>query len=128
MIVDIKVMPQYQLGLCERQAMSTDFNEGYKKGFEEGGAGEDIDAFWLRPHSEKYRVGYVLGFGVSEFVGVPPDFRYQLIGEMAAKSGVGFSLFGRHHNLGDEDWEDFKKGYFGDQDEEVFDDEDEFDD
>ncbi|WP_156363967.1 hypothetical protein [Pseudomonas mandelii] len=108
--------------------MSTEFKDGYGKGFEEGGSGRDIDAFELSPHSGEYRVGYVLGFGESEFVSAPPDFRYHLIGEIAAKSGVGISLFERFHDLGDEDWEDFKKGYVGDEDEEVLDDEDDFDD
>lgn len=108
--------------------MRTEFKDGYSKGFEEGGSGKDIDAFELSPYPNEYRVGYVLGFGESEFVRVPPDSRYQLIGEMATKSGVGISLFERYHDLGDEDWEDFKKGYVGDEDEEVFDDEDEFDD
>lgn len=107
--------------------MSTEFNKGYSRGFEEGEAGKEIDAYGLSPHSDQYRVGYVLGFGESAYVGVPPDYRYNLIGGMASKSGVALNLFDRHHDLGDEDWEDFKKGYVGDEDEEIFDhDEDEF--
>lgn len=108
--------------------MSGSFEEGYKKGFEEGGSGKDIDAYWLSQFYDEHRVGYVLGFGESEFVAAPPEFRYHLIGEMAAKSGVGLSLFERYHDLDDEGWEDFKKGYVGDDDDENFDEDDDFDD
>lgn len=103
--------------------MSDFFNEGYKKGFEEGGSGKDIDDYWLSQFYDEYRVGYVLGFGESEFVAASPEFRYHLIGGMAKSSGVSLGLFERHHDLDDEGWEDFKKGFL-DEEEDEFEDDD----
>lgn len=111
----------------EEKAMSDVFEEGYKKGYADGGSGKDIDAYKLSQFYDEYRAGYVLGFGESEFVAAPAEYRYQLIGGIAAKSGVALSIFERYHDLNDEGWDGFKKGFTGDEHDEHFN-EDDFDD
>lgn len=91
------------------------FKAGWSKGLSEGSPTEGVDAFGLSTFQNEFRVGYVLGYGESAFPGVPPDFRYYMIGELAANSGVPLSHFGQYGNLTSEELKQFTDGYNGDQ-------------
>lgn len=104
------------------------FSAGRSKGFQEGGQDKEIDAFAISTFKDEYRVGYVLGFGESTYPGVPPEYRYHLMGEIAAKSAVPIAHFERYGNLSNEALEQFKEGYQGAQEQEFSWDDDEIDD
>lgn len=108
--------------------MASDYREGWKAGFNECDDGA-IDAYKLSRYSDEYRVGYVIGWGETRYVGAPPNHRYHLIGAMAEEeSGIGIALFERCHQLESEEWADFKEGFLGDDDEPFDDDDENFDD
>ncbi|RMH85233.1 hypothetical protein EA796_06910 [Pseudomonas sp. AOB-7] len=84
----------------------------YKDGYEAGGQDRSpMDAFRLSQYSDKFRVGYVMGHGESANVGTPAEYRYSLIGELAAKLRVPCSDF--REVLEDDFYDDFKRGYLG---------------
>lgn len=106
----------------------SDYKTGWRRGFEEGGNGAEIDAYQLSQYPDEDAVGYVMGFGESTFPGVPPDFRYRMIGELAATSGVPLSRFENAGRMTRNELDDFRKGFSGDDQEEQLSDDDDFND
>lgn len=109
--------------------MADDYKAGWSKGFEAGSPGNEIDAFSISSFTDDFRVGYVLGFGESAFPGVPPDYRYRMIGELAANARVPLRHFEAARAIPPGDMQEFRAGYLGDDNvQEDFRDDDDFDD
>lgn len=100
--------------------MSDLYKQGWKDGFE---AGKTMSAYELFSFDDDYRVGYAIGRGETQYVSVPPDYRWRFIGELASELRVPLEHFERLDVV--DDWEEFKRGYLGDEiDDAPYDDED----